>query len=30
MIFYTIGVYNSTEEDFFRKLVDNGIDTFCY
>lgn len=29
MIFYTIGVYNSTEEDFFRKLVDNGIDTFC-
>lgn len=29
MIFYTIGVYNSTEEDFFGKLVDNDIDTFC-
>ena len=26
---YTIGVYNSTEQDFFKKLVDNNIDTFC-
>lgn|SRR4030095_15022687 len=26
---YTIGVYGSTETDFFRKLTDNQIDTFC-
>lgn len=26
---YTIGVYNSTEQDFFGKLVENRIDTFC-
>lgn len=29
MIFYTIGVYNSTEEVFFEKLVSNKIDIFC-
>ncbi|TAL61516.1 MAG: DUF488 domain-containing protein [Bacteroidetes bacterium] len=29
MEFFTIGVYNSTEEDFFKKLTDNRIDTFC-
>ena len=29
MEFYTIGVYNSTEKDFFKKLTDNNIDTFC-
>jgi predicted RNA-binding protein with EMAP domain len=29
MEFYTIGVYNSTEVDFFNKLLANGIDTFC-
>ena len=29
MEFYTVGVYNSTEKDFFGKLLDNGIDTFC-
>ena len=29
MEFYTIGVYNSTEKDFFDKLTDNNIDTFC-
>lgn len=29
MEFYTIGVYNSTEEDFFKKLTNNHIDTFC-
>lgn len=29
MKFYTIGVYNSTENEFFRKLTDNKIDTFC-
>jgi len=29
MEFYTIGVYSSTEEEFFKKLVDNNIDTFC-
>ncbi len=28
MKFYTIGVYNSTEEDFFGKLNENQIDTF--
>ena len=26
---YTIGVYNSTEDDFFGKLVNNHIDIFC-
>ncbi len=26
---YTIGVYGSTEESFFRKLTENKIDTFC-
>lgn len=29
MKLYTIGVYNSTEHDFFEKLIDNRIDTFC-
>lgn len=29
MIFYTIGVYGSTENEFFQKLIDNNIDTFC-
>jgi uncharacterized protein (DUF488 family) len=29
MEFYTIGVYNTTEDEFFKKLTDNGIDTFC-
>lgn len=29
MKFYTIGVYNSTEEEFFSKLTQNRIDTFC-
>jgi uncharacterized protein (DUF488 family) len=29
MFFFTIGVYKSTEEDFFKKLTDNNIDTFC-
>ena len=29
MEFFTIGVYKSTEEDFFRKLTNNNIDTFC-
>lgn len=29
MEFYTIGVYNSTEEEFFDKLIQNNIDTFC-
>jgi len=29
MEFYTIGVYNSTEQDYFRKLTENNIDTFC-
>jgi uncharacterized protein (DUF488 family) len=27
--FYTIGVFNSTKEEFFEKLVSNDIDTFC-
>lgn len=27
--FFTIGVYNSTEQEFFTKLTDNRIDTFC-
>jgi uncharacterized protein (DUF488 family) len=29
MKIYTIGVYGSTEQDFFNKLVENRIDTFC-
>lgn len=29
MEFFTIGVYNSTEQEYFKKLTDNGIDTFC-
>ncbi|PWU00318.1 MAG: hypothetical protein C5B52_09130 [Bacteroidetes bacterium] len=29
MKFYTIGVYNSTENEFFIKLIQNKIDTFC-
>lgn len=29
MEFFTIGVYNSTEIDFFDKLTQNNIDTFC-
>jgi uncharacterized protein (DUF488 family) len=29
MKFYTVGVYGSTEYDFFKKLTDNNIDTFC-
>lgn len=29
MEFFTIGVYNSTENDFFNKLTQNKIDTFC-
>ena len=29
MEFYTLGVYNSTEQEYFNKLTDNQIDTFC-
>ena len=29
MDFFTIGVYNSTEKDFFDKLTLNHVDTFC-
>ena len=29
MEFYTIGVYNSTEQEYFEKLIENRIDTFC-
>ena len=29
MEFFTIGVYNSTENGFFDKLTQNNIDTFC-
>jgi uncharacterized protein (DUF488 family) len=29
MEFFTIGVYNSTEKEFFDKLLKNKIDTFC-
>jgi uncharacterized protein (DUF488 family) len=29
MEFFTIGVYNSTEMEFFDKLIKNKIDTFC-
>lgn len=28
MEFFTIGVYNSTEKEFFNKLLENKIDTF--
>lgn len=27
--FFTIGVFNSTAEEFFEKLIANDIDTFC-
>jgi len=26
---YTIGVYGSPEKEFFQKLIDHNIDTFC-
>lgn len=29
MDIFTIGVYGSTEQQFFGKLAENGIDTFC-
>lgn len=29
MKIYTIGVYGSTEQQFFGKLIENKIDTFC-
>ena len=29
MEFFTIGVYNSTESEYFNKLTENNIDTFC-
>lgn len=29
MDIFTIGVYGSTEQQFFGKLAKNGIDTFC-
>jgi uncharacterized protein (DUF488 family) len=29
MEFFTIGVYHSTENIFFAKLIENDIDTFC-
>lgn len=29
MEFFTIGVYNSTEQEYFSKLTENKIDTFC-
>jgi uncharacterized protein (DUF488 family) len=29
MEFFTIGVYNSTETEYFNKLTENNIDTFC-
>ena len=29
MEFFTVGVYNSTEQEYFKKLTDNNIDTFC-
>jgi len=29
MKFYTIGVFGSTEQEYFKKLTDNNIDTFC-
>jgi uncharacterized protein (DUF488 family) len=29
MEFFTIGVYHSTGEEYFQKLTENNIDTFC-
>lgn len=29
MQFFTIGLYNTEEACFYKKLLDNGIDTFC-
>jgi uncharacterized protein (DUF488 family) len=29
MEFFTIGVYHSTGEEYFKKLTNNNIDTFC-
>ncbi len=29
MEFFTIGVYNSDEKDFFGRIIENGIDTFA-
>ena len=29
MEFFTIGVYNSSEKEFFDNLLENNIDTFC-
>ncbi len=29
MEFFTIGVYGSTADSFFKKLTENNIDTFC-
>jgi len=29
MEFFTIGVYNSSEDEFFNKLTESNIDTFC-
>ncbi len=29
MKFYTLGVYDTAEAEFFRKLLDNRIDVFC-
>ena len=29
MTFYTIGVYNKGEQEFFKSLIVNNIDTFC-
>jgi len=29
MEFFTIGVYNSSEQEYFDKLTENLIDTFC-
>ena len=29
MKFFTIGVYGSTEQEFFKKMTENNIDIFC-
>lgn len=29
MKIFTIGAYGNTEEQFFKKLTDSGVDTFC-
>ena len=29
MEFFTIGVYNLTDQEYFNKLTENSIDTFC-